>query len=155
VIEPEDLSLLTAERLRALLGLASDGAEAASLPAQAASRSECQRGLSEALGLRPAAELLAAVCSPDSPLAELQRIKDLTKRAFADVDAARGPLMILHHAAIAAAYGRHGRRISSRPLAALVDLYEDLADALDADPLAVPFRSAVERYRVAEPVDAP
>ena len=77
--------------------------------------------------------------------------KERAKREFAALRSPgdRAAVMVLYHAAIAAAYGWHDRWITKRPVEPSLDLYADLALVAGRDPLARPFRAAVERYRSA------
>jgi len=138
----------TNEQLKTLLGLAQGEEGAHSLPA-AADRQKLSVLLAELCGDHPVFGdgPLEAVADPEAPLEALQELKELAKERLdtAPSEAHRDAARFLYHAAIAAALGRHGRNISSRPAAARLDLYEDLATVLVGDPLGELFRRAADR----------
>ena len=140
----------TPSQLKALLSLASrPQREPTSLPAQAANPREISRLLTELCQGQPESGelLLATVCEEETPIAALRGIKELAKQlsAEAKTEAQRQAATVLYHAAVAAAFGRHGVDISSRPLSSRSTLYEDLAALLAGHSLGAVFRQAVER----------
>lgn len=140
----------TPSQLKALLALAAGSpGERASLPAQAANPGELSRLLAELCrGKAESGELLLdIVCTEKTPIEALRGIKELAKNLLTDArtEAHRNAATFLYHAAVAAAFGRHGVNLSSRPIGARWPLYEDLATAFVGDPLGQMFRQAVDR----------
>jgi hypothetical protein len=87
------------------------------------------------------------VITPDTPLAGLRTLKEMAKHRAtqASEEAHRAAATLLYHATIAAALGRHGVNISSRPAASRWPLYEDLSAIFAAHPLGEVFRQAADR----------
>lgn len=137
-------------QLKALLSLASRplGGPAA-LSSQTVNPEELSRLLTELCqGQAESGELLlTTVCEEETPIEALRGIKELAKQlsAEAKTEAQRQAATVLYHAAVAAAFGRRGADISSRPLSSRSTLYEDLAAMLAGHPLGAVFRQAVER----------
>ena len=137
-------------QLEALLGLAVETDQnPMSLPAEAGSTAKLQHLLTELFPeeSESAEMLLAIVAASGSKLEELQRLKEIGKRLVADAptEAHRNAARVLYHAAIAAAYANHGVNLSSHPIGARLQLYEELAGLLGGDPLGAVFHKAVKR----------
>ena len=140
----------TPSQLKALLALASrPQGEPTSLSAQAANPAELGRLLTELCqGQAESGELLLnAVCEAETPVEALRGIKELAKNLLVDArtEAHRNAATFLYHAAVAAAFGRYGVDISTRPISARWTLYEDLAATLAGHPLGEVFQQAVDR----------
>lgn len=90
---------------------------------------------------------LSAVSDDRTPAATLRRVRDFAKASInkASNEGERVAATLLYHAAVAAAWARHGENISTRSLENRVPLYEDLADIMIADPLGKIFREAADR----------
>ena len=84
--------------------------------------------------------------SPSVELRTLIALKERTKGLFRDADSAadRGAVLVLYDLAIAAAYVRHDRAISSRPAAESLARFEDLVILLDDDAAVEVLRAAVD-----------
>jgi hypothetical protein len=97
--------------------------------------------------------MVAAVLDPATPLADLEKIhaegRELIRRAQNLTHQAAAEL--LYHAAVAAAYARHGVNLASRPIAARRALYERLARLLGPGPLANIFRGLAEMNERTQP----
>lgn len=91
--------------------------------------------------------LLSTLCDPETPLAVLRGIKELAKRLLkgAKGEPQRAAATVLYHAAVAAAFARHGVNVSMRAIEARWSLYEDLAAVFAEHPLGGLFRQAAER----------
>jgi hypothetical protein len=89
--------------------------------------------------------LVSAVLDPATPLEGLETVRrearELIKRAQSVTQRAAAEL--LYHAAVAAAYVRHGANIASRPIDIRRTLYERLAGLLSSGPVADIFRSTI------------
>jgi hypothetical protein len=149
--EPDVLSDLPTRRLVELLALAVGPGEGrrASLPGAARWLGDLDSRLEDALsGPSPAGGWVGAVSDPAAPLAVLREVKYLAKHGFARASSAedRKVSMILYHAAIAAAFAFHGVSLTSRPIAAAMELYEDLGLVLRAHRLGRPFLAAAARF---------
>ncbi len=96
---------------------------------------------------RSGSSLLGAVCAPESSAASLCGIKDAAKALLlkAQRNDERAAATFLYHAAIAAAFGRHGVNISSFPIDARWTLYEDLATVMKGSAFGLIFREAADR----------
>jgi hypothetical protein len=91
--------------------------------------------------------LLDTATAETTPVEELMRLKE---RAKALIEAAadtveREEARLLYHAAVAAAFVRHGAAISGRPVVKQRALYERLADSWAGHPLGRLFRDAAAR----------
>jgi hypothetical protein len=140
----------TPSQLKTLLGLAAGApGEGAGLLAQAADPGRLAEVLAELCGSEAGAGdvLVETVCGPRAPLEALGGVKELAKKLLgeATTEAQRNAATVLYHGAVAAAFGRHGVNISTRPVEARLGLYEDLATALGPHPLGEVFREAVDR----------
>jgi hypothetical protein len=104
--------------------------------------------LSELCGEEQSGDLFFfGLADSQTPLEVLRGTKEQAKTLLrkATTDQQRNAASFLYHAAVAAAYARHGVNISSRALHGRWGLYEDLATALATHPLGGVFRAAVER----------
>jgi hypothetical protein len=137
----------TAGQLRSLLAMAVDRPGAyGSLLARARDVAEIERLLAGSGAAERETSMLAALAARGTSLAEVRAIRDLAKGLIDRVgsDAAREAAAFVYHAATAAALGRHGCNLSSVPAQTRLPLFEDLATALGAHPLADVFRDAVD-----------
>jgi hypothetical protein len=144
------LDRCSVSQLRNLLRLGVEpSGSSSSLPAEAGSTEELARLLTEFLPeeAQSGQVLLDTVCTPDAPLPVLGQVKDLAKRLVeqAPSERHRNAGRVLYHAAIAAAYARHGENISTLPVRPRLPLYEDLATVLGGEPLGGVFLRAAER----------
>jgi hypothetical protein len=144
----------TVDQLKALLTLAlTPQPEGTPATPWAMSAAEFEARLAEAFegAMIPGARALALVTAPDTPLAGLRSLKELAKNraAHATGEAPRAAATLLYHAAIAAALGRHGVNISSRPAASRWALYEDLSAIFATHPFGQLFRQAADRIAAA------
>ncbi|MGH6631151.1 MAG: hypothetical protein ACREB3_15605 [Burkholderiales bacterium] len=91
--------------------------------------------------------MLSTTCARQTPLPVLQGIKELAKSlaAKATTEPERAAATFLYHTAVAAALGRHGQNISSRPGNSRYALFEDLAAFMAGDPLGQVFQEAAEK----------
>src|SRR5262249_7062133 len=103
-------------------------------------------------GIRPPAagggrRLIAAILDPATSVGGLENVRrhagELIKRAENMTQKAAAEL--LYHAAVAAAYGRHGANIASRPIEARRVLYDRLATLLGPGPLGDVFRGMISK----------
>lgn len=95
---------------------------------------------------------LSVVSDDRTPPATLRRVREFAKASInkASDEGERVAATLLYHAAVAAAWARHGENISTRSLENRVPLYEDLADIMIADPLGTIFRQAADRLASTE-----
>ncbi|MCI0490703.1 MAG: hypothetical protein L0229_29265 [Blastocatellia bacterium] len=140
----------TQAQLKELLSLAAgQPGRNVSMPIGMADREELYRLLAELCGGEEGSGelLLTTICAEEAPVEALRGIKELAKKLSADArtEAHRNAAILVYHAAIAAAFGRHGINLSSRPIDARCSLYEDLATAFAEDPLGDVFREAADR----------
>lgn len=140
----------TPSQLKALLGLAAGPpGEGAGLLAQAANPGRLAELLGELCGGGAGSGhlMVETVCAPRTPIEALHGVKELAKKLLAEAttEAQRNAATVLYHGAVAAAFGRHGVNISTRPVEARLGLYEDLATALAAHALGEVFCGAVDR----------
>jgi hypothetical protein len=116
---------------------------------KAPSFDELCRLLSELCGeARDSGELLlTTICDEQTPVEALRSIKDIAKelRIKARGETRRTAATLLYHAAIVAAFAWHGVNLSSRPIEARCDLYEDLGNAFAGEVLGEVFRQATNR----------
>jgi hypothetical protein len=91
--------------------------------------------------------LLERAAAPTTTVVELRRIKELAKKLLDEAKAPhhREASRLLYHVAVAAAFGRLGKDISTRPLGERRLLYERIAIVFSGHPLGQLFRRAVER----------
>jgi hypothetical protein len=96
---------------------------------------------------RQARALLVETADPATGVEDLRRTMEDAKTHAAEAlsDAHWSAATLLYHLAIAAAYAHHGINISARSAVSRLELYEDLASSLGADPLGAVFRLAVDR----------
>ena len=89
--------------------------------------------------------LLDRVMAPTTPLSALYQIKDLAKQlANESSESAHGEAAkLLYHVVVAAAYGRRGVDISSRPLPERMRIYRRLAVVFHDSAIGDVFRRAV------------
>lgn len=141
------LDRVSPAQIKSLLDLATRSEANSPLPTQAADAPGLRRLLAELChGHGQSSDLvLDTVCDPETPLEVLRGVKELAKKlvSAATTDPQRHAATILYHAAIASAVAHHGTNISSRPLAARLDLYEHLAERLAEEPLGRVFLVAV------------
>jgi hypothetical protein len=139
-------------QLKALLALANVPAPAEQArPIPVPESAQLRRCLTELLANDASSGelLIATVSAPTASLTELRLVKDLAKGLVrrAQTSSYRDAATLLYHAALAAAYARHGVNLSAHAMAARRPLYEALAQRLEGDPLAAVFRRAVGRAR--------
>lgn len=144
------LDRCSVSQLRHLLRLGVEpGGSPTSLPAEVRNTAGLARLLTEFLPeeQETGQVLLDTVSQPNPPLEVLRQLKDLAKHLVdeAQNEPHQNAGRVLYHAAIAAAYARHGANISTRPIRSRVPLYEDLAAVLTGEPLGAVFLHAVER----------
>jgi hypothetical protein len=141
----------SAVRLKELLALGAreKGEDDSLLPIRIGDLAEIARLLTEVCGgeQKSGDLLLSAAADPATPVEALRGMKDLSKQLLeqAGTDPHRNAATLLYHAAVAAAFARHGINISTRPLQARRELYEDLAIVLAGEPLGTVFQAAVDR----------
>jgi urate oxidase len=107
----------------------------------------------EAIAEAPYADALDRAAAPTVTVAELVEIKDTAKRLIetaADADH-REAARVVYYAAVAAAFVRHGARISSRAMSKQRPVFERLAIALRSDQLRTLFRDAAARVATEPP----
>jgi hypothetical protein len=138
----------SAAQLRSLLALAIEQpGEYGALLARVRDVDEVARLLAAAQGL-PETEtgMVAALAARETSLADVRGMRGTAKAliAHAKNNGEREAAAFAYHAATAAALGRHAVNLSAVPPQSRVPLYEDLAAALGAHPLAEVFREAVD-----------
>lgn len=153
---PDALNELTSDHLSTLLALAtSPGGRSAWMPTSSEAIDRARIALEsvpEGGCGRPGA-WLDEVADPATPLARLLELKHSAKELLHGTNdpAARTAVILVYHAAVAAAFARHSTVISSQPLGFRLGLYDGLGTALRAQPIGAVFRAAVERYLSSSP----
>lgn len=141
-----DVGDMTTPQLRRLLVLASG---ASSRLSEVTDLDEVRRDLARALedaGEAPG-DLLHVVTDPATTVTALRAVKGLAKRLLDRTAGSRpgASARFLYHAAVAAAFGRHGISISTQPMANRRLLYERLALAHAGSPVGAVFGEAARR----------
>lgn len=153
---PDALNELSSDRLSTLISLAtSPRGRSAWMPTSSEAIERARTALEslpEIGGGRPGAWLDEAA-DPATPLARLVELKRSAKELLGRTDdtGTRTAVILVYHAAIAAAFARYSTVISSQPLGFRLGLYDGLGAALGARPIGAVFRAAVERYLTPSP----
>jgi hypothetical protein len=138
---------LSRSQVKSLLGLATRTDVESPLPAAAADPTGLRAQLTELCQGQgqSGALLLDTVCEPQTSLHVLRGIKEMAKTLVsrAATESQRSAATVLYHAAIAAGAGYHSTNLSSQAIGPRLPLYEQLAEALGADPLGEVFLAAV------------
>ena len=95
----------------------------------------------------PYADLLDRVVDSATTTDELTRIKEVAKGHLerAEDRSQREDAAVVYHAAVAAAFVRHGTLISGRPMRKQREVYQELAERHAGEPLGQLFRDALAR----------
>jgi len=145
------LSNCSLTQLHKLLSAVAEGtSKQKSLPAMAATLTEwrpCLDSLCQAED-QNGDILVEMICEPSTSVDIQKAIKEKAKQFYkkAKNESERTSCMILYHSSIAAAFGYHGKKISSRPMGKLMPIFGDLALALRNDPVVQIFREAIEKH---------
>ncbi len=154
-----DIYRATPEQIVRLLSVATFASTTEeAVPAVVLDVAERRRLLSEipAGGVGTADPLLDAISPPGAPVETLARMKRLAGSLEPPSAAHRDVLTLVYHAAVAAAFGRYGAVLTSRPIESRREIYWALAGSLEEGPLRALFRAAVEyaaRLEMQNPTD--